>query len=58
VRLDTAKLSNNDGLGLGLAISRAIATEHGGTLTCDDTPSGIGALFTLRLPAPQISIPV
>jgi two-component system, OmpR family, response regulator len=58
VRLDTAKLSNNDGLGLGLAISRAIATEHGGTLTCDDTPSGIGALFTLRLPAPQLSIPV
>ena len=58
VRLDTAKLSDNEGLGLGLAISRAIATEHGGTLTCDDSPAGIGALFTLRLPAPQIGIPV
>jgi two-component system, OmpR family, response regulator len=58
VRLDTARLSHGEGLGLGLAISRAIATEHGGTLTCDDTASGIGALFTLRLPAPQISIPV
>ncbi len=56
VRLDTTRLSDNDGLGLGLAISRAIATEHGGRLTCDDAPSGIGALFTLRLPAPQISL--
>lgn len=58
VRLDTAKLSDHEGLGLGLAISRAIATEHGGSLTCDEPPSGIGALFTLRLPAPQLSIPV
>lgn len=57
VRLDTANLSDNEGLGLGLAISRAIATEHSGTLTCDDSPSGIGALFTLRLPAAQTSIP-
>jgi two-component system, OmpR family, response regulator len=58
VRLDTAKLSDHEGLGLGLAISRAIATEHSGTLTCDDSPTGIGALFTLRLPAAQLSIPV
>ena len=58
VRLDTSKLNANDGLGLGLAISRAIATEHGATLTCHDAPSGIGAVFTLRLPAPQINIPV
>jgi two-component system, OmpR family, response regulator len=57
VRLDTAKLSDHEGLGLGLAISRAIATEHSGTLTCDDSPSGVGALFTLRLPAAQLSIP-
>jgi signal transduction histidine kinase len=46
VRLDTTKLSDNEGLGLGLAISRAIATEHSGTLTCDDSPTGIGAMFT------------
>ncbi len=58
VRLDTAKLSDHEGLGLGLAISRAIATEHSGTLTCDDSPTGIGALFTLRLPAAQLTIPV
>jgi two-component system, OmpR family, response regulator len=58
VRLDTAQLSDHEGLGLGLAISRAIATEHSGTLTCDDSPSGIGALFTLRLPAAQLSIPL
>ena len=58
VRLDTSAISLNDGLGLGLAISRAIANEHGGTLTCDDPESGQGALFTLRLPAAQISMPV
>ena len=58
VRLDTSELDANDGLGLGLAISRAIATEHGATLTCHDAPSGMGAVFTLRLPAPQINIPV
>jgi two-component system, OmpR family, response regulator len=56
VRLDTAKLSDNEGLGLGLAISRAIATEHSGTLTCDDSPTGVGALFTLRLPAAELSL--
>jgi two-component system, OmpR family, response regulator len=55
VRLDTAKLSDHEGLGLGLAISRAIAAEHSGTLTCDDSPTGVGALFTLRLPAAQLS---
>jgi two-component system, OmpR family, sensor kinase len=56
VRLDTANLSDSEGLGLGLAISRAIATEHSGTLTCDDSTTGIGALFTLRLPAAQLGI--
>jgi two-component system, OmpR family, response regulator len=55
VRLDTAKLSDHEGLGLGLAISRAIAAEHSGTLTCDDSSTGVGALFTLRLPAAQLS---
>lgn len=56
VTLDTSALGDHEGLGLGLAIGRAIATDHGGTLTCDEPPSGIGALFTLRLPAAQLNL--
>jgi two-component system, OmpR family, sensor kinase len=44
VRLDPRKA----GHGLGLAIARRIAQQHGGDLTCDDSASG--ASFTLRLP--------
>jgi signal transduction histidine kinase len=38
------------GTGLGLALSRQIAREHGGSLTVDSRP-GEGATFTLKLPA-------
>jgi two-component system, OmpR family, sensor kinase len=44
VRLDPGK----PGHGLGLAIARRIAHQHGGDLTCDDIRDG--ASFTLRLP--------
>jgi signal transduction histidine kinase len=37
------------GTGLGLAIVRRTIESHGGTITCDPTPTG-GARFTLRLP--------
>lgn len=38
------------GLGLGLAISLAIAERHGGSLTAASPGSGKGATFTLLLP--------
>jgi two-component system OmpR family sensor kinase len=36
--------------GLGLAIVRAVAEAHGGTVSVDRAPSG-GARFVVRLPA-------
>ena len=41
--------SPRSGTGLGLAIARRTIESHGGTITCDPSPSG-GARFTLRLP--------
>ncbi|KZL18939.1 Sensor protein FixL [Pseudovibrio axinellae] len=38
------------GLGIGLAISRSIAQNHGGDLTVEPYEEGKGATFTLRLP--------
>jgi signal transduction histidine kinase len=41
--------SPRGGTGLGLAIVRRTIESHGGTITCDPSPTG-GARFTLRLP--------
>jgi signal transduction histidine kinase len=38
------------GLGLGLAISRALAEQHGGSLTASSAGKDQGATFSLRLP--------
>ena len=42
--------SAQSGVGLGLAISKAIIVAHGGTITAMDRPGG-GALFRFELPA-------
>lgn len=42
--------SPRGGTGLGLAIVRRTVESHGGTVTCDPSPTG-GARFTMRLPA-------
>ncbi|MBI2302722.1 MAG: GAF domain-containing protein [Armatimonadetes bacterium] len=41
--------SRSDGTGLGLAVSRKIVHDHGGSLTAASPPGG-GAVFTMRLP--------
>ena len=41
---------SRDGTGLGLSLVAETAKAHGGTVWCDDRPSG-GARFTLALPA-------
>ncbi|MFL6197087.1 MAG: PAS domain S-box protein [Thermoanaerobaculia bacterium] len=38
------------GLGLGLAVSRAIVDLHGGRLTVESPGPGMGSTFTVRLP--------
>ena len=48
-RVDTGRARAEGGIGLGLAISQAIARVHGGTLTATSEP-GKGSTFTLMLP--------
>jgi len=43
------------GLGLGLAISKAIAEMHGGTLTAASAGLGQGSTFTLSLPCDRVA---
>lgn len=42
--------AKHKGVGLGLAISRSIAQNHGGDLRLESTPDGGGASFLLTLP--------
>jgi len=49
-RGDKAALSNTEGLGLNLSLSKDIAKRHGGTLTAISPGPNRGATFTLTLP--------
>jgi PAS domain S-box-containing protein len=49
----------NTGLGIGLALSNYLVTQHGGTLTARSAGLGLGARFSItlpRAPAPLASI--
>ncbi|MFC6256271.1 ATP-binding protein, partial [Kocuria oceani] len=48
-RSRTARMSTTPGLGVGLALCKAIVEQHGGTLTCHSS-LGEGTIFTLTLP--------
>jgi CheY-like chemotaxis protein len=41
----------NEGIGIGLALSRRLAELHGGTLTAESAGEGKGATFTLAVPS-------
>jgi two-component system, OmpR family, sensor histidine kinase KdpD len=54
------RASSAPGVGLGLAVVRAIVTAHGGTVTASDRPGG-GSLFHVEIPAgsppPRVTLP-
>lgn len=52
---DASITRRHGGLGLGLAITRHIIEQHGGTIHATSGGSGTGATFTVRLPIAPIS---
>ncbi len=52
-KIERSLHSANDGLGIGLALSRQFAERHGGTLTAESAGEGKGATFILSVPIGQ-----
>jgi signal transduction histidine kinase/ActR/RegA family two-component response regulator len=48
---DSSTTREHGGLGLGLAIARHLVELHGGTVSVKSAGEGLGAQFTVRLPA-------
>src|SRR5690606_1401624 len=48
---DEASRRRDAGLGLGLSLVRHIVELHGGEVRADSPGEGLGAIFTVRLPA-------
>ncbi len=46
----TVRPDGDEGLGVGLALSRRLAQLHGGSLTASSDGPGLGSTFVLRLP--------
>jgi signal transduction histidine kinase len=55
VQVDSRLTRTQDGVGLGLSISRSLARAMSGDLTVESTP-GIGSSFVLMLPAAGASV--
>lgn len=50
-RIDHPGSRSDSGLGIGLALSRQLADLHGGRLSASSAGEGLGAKFTLQIPA-------
>jgi signal transduction histidine kinase len=50
-RADQSRDRTHGGSGIGLAIVRAVVAEHGGRVACSSDGPGMGAVFSVTLPA-------